>query len=315
MTPPLTSIVSRLHIKHLRLLLAIYEHGSLLGAAKEVAISQPGASKALQEIETTFGAALFVRTNRGLEANDLGLCVVRYARMIYTDLGHLRNELDAIQKGDGGRVAVGSIMGAIPLLTDAVSDLMQTHPGMSVEIVEDTSAELLGLLDSGRLDLAICRTVVTKSPELYESELLQPEELRVIASIGSPLALADELTLQDLAHCKWIVYRANMPMRILLEREFYDAGIRFPTNLLETTSPFATLALLRRNSSFVALASTDVASFFARNGLVSILPFQFTLRSELYELVRRRGSLMSIGARLLKERLLERQDHHVDHVD
>ena len=90
--------------------------------------------------------------------------------------------------------------------------------------------------------------MVTKSPELYESELLQPR-VRVIASIGSPLALADELTLRDLAHCKWIVYRANMPMRILLEREFYDAGIRFPTNLLETTSPFATLALLRRNSS------------------------------------------------------------------
>ena len=87
------------------------QHGSLLGAAKEVAINQPGANKALREIETTFGAALFVRTNRGLEANDLGLCVVRYARMIYTDLGHLRNELDAIQKGrqrpGGGRLHHG----------------------------------------------------------------------------------------------------------------------------------------------------------------------------------------------------------------
>ena len=117
-----------------------------------------------------------MRTNRGLEANDLGLCVMRYARMIYTDLGHLRNELDAIQKGDGGRVAVGSIMGSHTAADGRRFGFDKTHPGMSVEIVEDTSAELLGLLDSGRLDLAICRTVVTKSPELYESELLQPEE-------------------------------------------------------------------------------------------------------------------------------------------
>lgn len=58
--------MSRLHIKQLRLLIALDEHGSLLGAAKQVALTQPGASKALQEIETTFGTALFTRTNRGL---------------------------------------------------------------------------------------------------------------------------------------------------------------------------------------------------------------------------------------------------------
>lgn len=307
MTPTLSSIASRLHVRHLRLLIAISEHGSLLGAANEVAISQPGASKALQEIETTFGAALFNRTNRGLEANDLGLCVLKYARMIYTDLGQLRNELDAIQKGDGGRVAVGCIMGAIPLLTDTVADLMQTHPGMSVEIVEDTSEALLNLIDSGRLDLAICRTSVSKTPELYESEHLQAEQLSVIANSDNPFARRDHLTLEVLAQCKWIVYRANMPMRLLLEREFYDAGIRFPTHLLETTSPFATLALLMRNPSFVALASTDVASFFASNNLVSILPFRFTLASEPYELAYRRGPQLSIGAKLMRDCLMTRQ--------
>jgi len=55
----------------LRLLTALADHGSLLKAAEQVALTQPGASKALQEIETTLGAQLFVRTNRGLEATDL----------------------------------------------------------------------------------------------------------------------------------------------------------------------------------------------------------------------------------------------------
>src|SRR6187399_27430 len=53
MTPPLHSIISRLHLKQLRLLVALGEHGSLLKAAQQVALTQPGASKALQEIETT----------------------------------------------------------------------------------------------------------------------------------------------------------------------------------------------------------------------------------------------------------------------
>ena len=114
MTPSLNSIMSRLHIKQLRLLIALDEHGSLLGAAKQVALTQPGASKALQEIETTFGTSLFTRTNRGLEPNDAGRSVIRYARLIQTDLAHLREEIIGIMSGEGGRVSVGTIMGAVP---------------------------------------------------------------------------------------------------------------------------------------------------------------------------------------------------------
>ena len=124
MTPPLPSIISRLHLKQLRLLVALGEHGSLLKASRQVALTQPGASKALQEIETTFGTRLFVRTNRGLEPNAVGHCVIRYARLIQTDVAHLRDEIVGIMRGQGGRVAAGVIMGAVPLLTDAISALV-----------------------------------------------------------------------------------------------------------------------------------------------------------------------------------------------
>src|SRR5690606_29488921 len=101
MTPPLHSIISRLHLKQLRLLIALAEHGSLLKASQQVALTQPGASKALQEIETTFGTPLFIRSNRGLEPNDIGHCVIRYARRIQTDLSHLRDEIVGIMRGHG----------------------------------------------------------------------------------------------------------------------------------------------------------------------------------------------------------------------
>ncbi|MET3582618.1 DNA-binding transcriptional LysR family regulator [Mesorhizobium robiniae] len=187
MTPPLHSIVSRLHLKQLRLLVALGEHGSLLKASQQVALTQPGASKALQEIETTFGTPLFVRTNRGLEPNAVGHCVIRYARLIQTDLAHLRDEIVGIMRGQGGRVAAGVIMGAVPLLTDAISALVARQADLSVEIVEDTSAALLAQLDAGRLDLAICRTTISQAPQVYDSVKLQDETLAVIANVGHPL--------------------------------------------------------------------------------------------------------------------------------
>nr|WP_057929685.1 LysR family transcriptional regulator [Burkholderia ambifaria] len=303
MTPPLNSIISRLHLKQLRLLIALGDHGSLLKAAHQVALTQPGASKALQEIETTFGTSLFNRTNRGLEPNEAGRCVIRYARLIHTDLSHLREEMVGIMRGQGGRVAVGVIMGAVPLLTDAISSLIARNPEISVEILEDTSTALLGQIDEGRLDMAICRTTVSQTPQHYESVKLQDETLAVVANVRHPLRRAKRLALEDVAEYRWVVYRANMPMRLLLEREFRDAEIRFPMHLLETTSAFATLALLQSNPSFVALVSIDVAQFFSRHEMTCILPLHLGSRSEPYELVTRKGSQLSPGARQLIEEL------------
>jgi len=280
MTPPLHSIISRLHLKQLRLLIALGEHGSLLKASQQVALTQPGASKALQEIETTFGTPLFVRTNRGLEPNAVGHCVIRYARRIQTDLSHLRDEIVGIMQGHGGRVAAGVIMGAVPLLTDAISALVARQADLSVEIVEDTSFALLTQLDDGLIDLAICRTTISQAPQVYDSVKLQDETLAVIANVDHPLQHAQQLTLQELAPYRWVVYRANMPMRLLLEREYRDCGIRFPEHLLETTSAFATLALLQANPSFVALVSIEVAQFFALQQMACILPLALTSRSD-----------------------------------
>ena len=51
MLPSLESMTSRLRLRHFRLLMAIADHGSILKAAEAVALTQPGATKALQEIE------------------------------------------------------------------------------------------------------------------------------------------------------------------------------------------------------------------------------------------------------------------------
>lgn len=304
MTPSTNSIMSRLHARHLRLLIELDEHRSLLGAAGSVGLTQPGASKALQEIETTFGTSLFTRTNRGLEPTAAGYCAIRYARVMQTDIANLRHDLDAILRGVGGRLAVGAIMGAIPLLMRAVSQLAASQPEMSFEIIEDTSQSLLAQIECGRLDMALCRTCVSSAPHLFSSAFVQDETLAVIANIDHPLKHARSLSLAQLAESRWIVYRANMPMRVRLEREFHDAGIRFPLHLVETTSILATLSLLQHHRDFVALVSIDVAHQCAQHHGIRIMPLAMSSVSDPYELVTRKGSQETASMSLLKGLLL-----------
>ncbi|OZI48669.1 LysR family transcriptional regulator [Bordetella genomosp. 4] len=295
--------MSRLHAKQLRLLIAIEESGSLLGAANKVGLTQPGASKALRELEATLAVELFERTNRGLIPTEAGRCALRFARLIQSDINNLRFELDAIASGAGGHLAIGTIMGAVPLLSDAVSNLLMQQPHMSVEIVEDTSETLLGLIERGRLDAAICRSSVSRNPEVYESLFVKDESLSVIANVRHPAMGADAVELRELQDSRWVVYRAHMPMRRLLEREFHEARLNFPLHLIETTSALTTVTMLGRNTDLVALVSDDVASYFCHNGLVGALALTLKSRSEPYELVSRKGAPRSSVLALLIESL------------
>ena len=83
--------------------------------------------------------------------------------------------------------------------------------------------------------------------------------------------------------------------------EFHDAGMQFPVNPVETTSAFATLSMLQKNPTMVALLSTDVAKFCTSFGMVCILPMQLKSRSESYFLVSRRDRKLTPVAQLFIE--------------
>lgn len=293
MLPSLDSIAARLRLRHFRLLMAIDEQGSILKAAEQVALSQPGATKALQEIEAALGETLFVRTRRGLEPNELGHCVIRYARLIMTDMSHLRDEMHAVLEGAGGRLSIGMIMGAVPMTMERLSRLLEKQPALSVQVQEETSARLLRLIDDGRIDIAICRTSVSHRPEAYQTIKVKDEQLCVVVSAQHPCAGMSTVTLDDLAGFPWIVCSANMPMRRHLEREFHEHGLQFPRNLVETTSAFATMSLMQHSHRMVALLSTDVGQFFTRSNMIRVLPIELRTKSEPYCLVMRGDRMLS----------------------
>lgn len=296
-------MASRLRMRQLRLLISLDELGSIHKAAQALSITQPGATKALNEIESTLGAVLFERTSKGLEANDLGRCVVRYARLINTDLAHLREEMIGILQGHGGRLSVGSIMGAVPMLVEGLARLRESQPDLSVSIVEDTSDRLLSLLDQGRLDVVICRTSVSPRPGAYVSRARHQEQLVVVANLLHPLVGHAELRLEALADSRWVVFPVNMPMRLTLEREFREAGLSFPLYPIETSSTFTTLTLLLQDRGLVAVMPWDSARIALEHGMLAQLPLVLNSRSEPYEVVTRKGVELPVPAQLLIEAL------------
>lgn len=298
--PSLASIAARLRFRQLQFLVALDEHGSLHRVAERLAMTQPGATKMLRELELTFGATLFERSRRGVQPNELGRCVVRYARLAQSDLAQLRQEITGVLSGKGGHLAVGAIGGAIAaVLVEALGRLRQLQPELSVTLREDTSAGLLSALDAGRLDLALCRTRVAARPELYDWELQSEEPAAVAVGPGHKLARARKVKLSDLASSGWVVYPAGMPLRTLLEREFAQADLPMPAYTVETASIFATVLLLQKDPHLAALLPAATLAVYREHGMVASLPLAIRSRTEPFGIAMRKGWTPSPAAALL----------------
>lgn len=279
----------RLSLRHLLLISAIDDSGSLKRASELIAMSQPRATKALQEAEELTGKKLFHRTNRGLTPTAAGECVIRNAKSMLAQLGKLEMELDGITAGNWSRLRIGTIMGAVPILNEVIQQHLKRYPQTSFEIIEDSSAELLRQLDRGLLDLVIGRSSVSATPQLYHVTAFHDERLTVVANPAHPLVGKERIQLADLAESRWIVYEAGMPMRLSLEEEYRRAGLAFPLALLETRSALATMSLIQGDPNTVALLSSDVAEFFVKFGAACTLPMQLQWKSDPYEVITRKS--------------------------
>ena len=80
--------LTRLKLRQLRLLLTVGTHGNIQNAARELGISQPAATKMIQDLELDFEIKLFTRTNRGVVPTVFGETLIRHGNHYWTRLVH-----------------------------------------------------------------------------------------------------------------------------------------------------------------------------------------------------------------------------------
>jgi DNA-binding transcriptional LysR family regulator len=307
MKQTIDTLLARLRMKQLQLLIALDEHKSMHKAASALSITQSAASKVLHELEDMFDTPLFERSKTGMIPNQFGHSVIRHARLLVTDLGALCQDIADIRTGKGGRLAIGTIMGAVPDVVVPILNWLHTRqPNLAIEVVEDTSIRMLSLLDDGRLDLVIGRASVASDVNKYLYQPLRDEPVSVVVGYHHPQIEGDNLTLRRLKDHRWLVYPSHMPMHTLLEREMDAAGMTMPGNQISTASTFVSIAILQRSNDIVALLPTDVADFFARHKMLRILPIELTSTYQTFGIVTRKGAATSPAAdqfiQLLRDR-------------
>ncbi|MFZ1181468.1 MAG: LysR family transcriptional regulator [Herbaspirillum sp.] len=289
-------LLNRLRMRQIALMLAIQEQRTLRGAAAQLGMSQPAATKMLHDLEDALGLRLFERVGRGLRLNGAGGRVLDYCQSLRGSTEALNRELLELRQGSAGRLAVGSIMAASPgRLTDALLGIKRHSPLLSIEVAVDTSDRLLAQLREGVLEVVVGR-MADEHGGNYQFRPLDDEELVIVAGLVHPLARKRMISLEALLFYPWVLQPQGSPMRALIDLEFRDRGLALPRGLIETGSILTSINLVR-SSRMVAVIPATVARSNAEHGLLRVLPFHFQRRLEAYGSIVRRDHALSRPAR------------------
>jgi DNA-binding transcriptional LysR family regulator len=288
-----------LSLHQLRCFVTAYEHRSFTAAATELGYAQPSLSEQIRLLERAVGAQLFTRAGRGVLPTEAGHALLPHAQRTLASAAQAGAAVASVAALETGTVRFG-IFGTARLYMGAalISDVLERHPGLRVELIGQNSSEVLEELRRGRLEAAMISLPV--ADDAMAVRPVAREELVYVSA--HPERLQSPVTARALAAAELVLpeatWRTSDASRVALARFAQEAGQALQTRI-EVEDVETALELVQRGlvDSVVQRAVLDeLGPRLAPDvGWVS-------LRPRLYDtiaVVHRKDAVLSAGARLV----------------
>lgn len=186
-------------LRTLRYIVAIADTGTVTMAARELNISQPSVSSALNSVEETLGIQLFLRHHaRGVTPTVAGRRFVNEARLLLKQARDFERNVDSLSAGITGEITVGSFVTlATRYMPGLLSEFARRMPGITVRLEEGNQQEIVDGLLAGRMELAMAYAYAV--PSEIKGEPLMDLPPYLLVSSDHPAASQPAISLKKLA--------------------------------------------------------------------------------------------------------------------
>jgi LysR family pca operon transcriptional activator len=260
----------RIRLRHIACFLEVARLRSMAGAAEALNISQPAATKTIQELEQLLGGQLFDRSRRRLALTAFGEVFFRYAS---TSLAALRQGIDAAR---GAQDAAMVRVGALPtvsarILPEAVRAFTQDHSGVTTRIITGPNGYLLSMLRTGDVDIVIGRMAEPNAMVGLSFEHLYSERVVLAVRPGHPVLSQAEFNLHMIEDYQTLMPTPDSVIRPLVERNLMAHGVTRLRNEIETVSNAFGRSYVRQTDAIWIISEGVVADDVAE-GQLALLP-------------------------------------------
>lgn len=281
-------------LKQLEIFTAISAHGSTVAAAKALTLSQPAVSSALAELENNLGAPLFDRWKRSLVLNGNGRMLLPRAQIMLANARELENSFSA----DGGKLSGVLRLGASSTISSyaippTLNRFIESNPGVRVEVRSHNKTDIINRVEDCSLDLGVIAGVCNR-PHVASLPWMT-DELCVFCGAGHPLAGKPEVTLADLAECRWILREEGSgTLEVFLNALPHEIK---PLNTKVECNNIETIKRLIEQGRAVGCVAYNAVKREVDSGRLKILPTPFLNLTRKYSVLihqqRRQSPLLS----------------------
>ncbi|CAN5405472.1 LysR family transcriptional regulator [soil metagenome] len=216
-----------MELRHLEVVAAIAETGTLSAAAARLHVVQSGVSTTLAQLERELGAPLFQRTPRRAVPTDAGLALLPVAREMLALAGHASGVVGQAGAGLRGSLTIGTMTTQEPVdLPGLLGDFAAAHPDVTVTMraVPHGTVGLRQSVLDGDVDLCFASLSRSAPPEV-ESFRLATTPMQLLLPREHPLADRTEVGLADLADERWIDSPLCFGNRAVTDDAFLSARV------------------------------------------------------------------------------------------
>jgi DNA-binding transcriptional LysR family regulator len=220
-----------MEIQQAKVILAIVEESSMVGAAERLGVTQPAISSALGQLEKELGIVIFHRSRKGLQLTERGKVLLPAIRD-FLDSEKMILSLFRTQSKTSGSLRIAGRQGfmedVFPLL---LGKLAMKYPEITIEsAMSGSQSEVIEALQSGRADIGFAPSPKIKS---IMAEVFFHDPIRLAVSKNHPLARKRIITKSDLSALSYCLPAKSDRLRHPIER-FLRSVIVSPKIMMQT---------------------------------------------------------------------------------
>ena len=245
-------------MRHLRLVAAIAEHGSMTAAGRVLHLTQPALSHQLRELEARLRAPLFVRTSRRMVLTPAGEQLAQIARGVLAQVDAFERQVPSGDFSDARGVIrlATECYTAYHWLPAVLREFRGRWPHVELRVAAEHTAAPLDALREGALDLAVVYSRITD--RRIRLEPLFDDELVAVVATDHPLGGRECVPAEALRDEHFFVYTSPDSESAIVREVLEPAGVP-PSEVTRLQLTEAIVELVAAGLGIAILAKWAVA--------------------------------------------------------
>ncbi|MDH2290748.1 LysR substrate-binding domain-containing protein [Cobetia sp. 10Alg 146] len=202
-----------MRLRDLEVFHAVLQAGSVTGAARLLHVSQPAASKALQQVERQWGIALFTRSAGQLVPTEEARKLEAASQGMLGQLDDVKRLVEGLRSGEAQSLKVVATPAiAQQLLPQALGQWRRRHARVNCELATQHTREIIDALLLHEVDIAFTLSAPTHPALMTRALARMP--LKVLAPAGHWAQECQQapMTVAELAGQRLIALGAHDPL-------------------------------------------------------------------------------------------------------